>query len=170
MECKMICGNFSLLKHKTIIKKIKKAEPNRAKEEPYKELALKILPKEGFEEIHSPNEKQGVPFDFLACKDNKLALIEMKGKEKGFNYSSPTQYSRLKQVINWLNKKGIENNPFLLQINLEYGMYQIYTKKFYETTFAGLKKIVKDNPEIGKKQNIKPSIKAINDYLEKHKC
>ncbi|MBW1861953.1 MAG: hypothetical protein JRJ02_06210, partial [Deltaproteobacteria bacterium] len=113
-----------------------------------------ILPAEGFEDYESPEKSQSVPFDFIATKDNKLALIEMKGAGKNFNYSSATQYSRLLQVYEALEKDNIKPSLFLLQINLKYGVYQILTKQYYDLIFKEVKEMMKRDPELGRKQKI----------------
>ena len=170
MEYKIMGGSYKLRDYDLTIDDFIKADNNQNREQLFKTIAEDILKKEKFKKIYSPDMSQSVPFDFLACKDNKLALIELKGREKGFNYSKPTQYSRLQQVLVELNKERILYSPFLIQINLEFEVYQILTKEFYDMIFVGLKKVIETHPELGKKQKIKSSMDTITEYRKSHKC
>jgi len=123
MEYKIMGGQFDLKKHHRTIKSIETAKNNQEREKFFKKIAKDILKNEGFYKLREgPTDLQGVPFDFIACNDHELALIEMKGARDGFNYSSDVQYSRFQQVVNELNERDIRHNIFMLQINLKYGV------------------------------------------------
>jgi Holliday junction resolvase len=120
MEYKVSIFNFDSKKHSKTIDEIKNA-PNGIEKEPFfKRIALDILSNEGFEKVTegpSTSEFQGVPFDFIAMKDGRLSLIELKGSTNTFNYSKEEQFARLFQVISELKNRKIESSVFLLQIN-----------------------------------------------------
>jgi len=163
-------GHFSKKEYE---KAIREADNNREIEEKFRKIAQeKILPNEGFEDIETPGKTQSVPFDFIAMKDRKLALIEMKGSQDDFRYSKKDQYSRLLKVKEALEEdktKQIKPSLFLLQINLEYGVYQILTKQFYDLIFQEIKEMIKKQPDLGSKQTIQPSLDAIDEYRKKYK-
>jgi len=114
--------------------------------EPYfKNIARSILSREGFENITtgpSTSQFQGVPFDFIAIKKGVLCLVELKGSMNTFNYSSEVQFARLFHVVTELKKREIRTNKFLLQINLNYSLYQILDCGFYDIIFSRVDKIL----------------------------
>ena len=165
MDYKVEVSNFDSKKHFKNILEIENAETNIAKEIFFKKIARDILKKKHFEKITegpSPSKFQGVPFDFIALKDGDLSLIELKGSRNTFNYSSEVQYSRLFQVVDTLKKKDIKKvNKFLLQINLDYSLYQLLDANFYEIIFKNIDK------EKGKKRPIEPIVNDIISRMRK---
>jgi len=142
---KVAVSNFDRKKHLKTIEEIERVRTNIEKEPFFKKIALDILKKEKFEKITegpSPSQFQGVPFDFIALKNDQLSLIELKGSKDTFNFSSEVQFSRLFQVENILtNEKGIKKvSKFLLQINLKYSLYQLLDTNFYKIIFQNIDK------------------------------
>ena len=145
MEYRVLTGSFDRKKHSRSIEKIRKARSSIEKESYFKNIARHILSKEEFENITtgpSTSQLQGVPFDFIAMKKGTLSLIELKGSMNTFNYSSEVQFARLYHVVSELKKRGIQTNIFLLQINLDYSLYQILDSGFYNIVFEGIDKTV----------------------------
>jgi len=143
VEYKVLVGIFDRKKHLRAIKKIGKAQAAIEKEHHFKNIARDILSKEGFEGITtgpSTAQFQGVPFDFIAMKKGVLCLIELKGSVNTFNYSSEVQFARFYHVISEFKRRGIQNAIFLLQINLNYSLYQILGPGFYEMIFGRVDK------------------------------
>jgi hypothetical protein len=163
MEYKILGGHFDLKKHHETVTKIKKSKDNQEKEILFKIIAKDILRKEKFTSVEEgPTDLKGVPFDFMACKNRELALIELKGATDGFNFSKEVQCSRLLQVVNELKKKKNKVTMFLLQINLKYGIYQILTEQFYKLIFKKL------DPNTGTKTKNIPII--VDRVINKMKC
>lgn len=161
MKYTVVCGEFSKDQNEKAIKYIKlnKSSPRKI-EKGFKQIAMTILPA-SFEDIESPAISQSVPFDFIARKNNELALIELKGRENSFNYSSMVQYSRLKQVVERLKRDRVKHSIFMLQINMDFGIYQILSKGFYDFIF-------KCDLKGGRDQSIEPSMKLIDEYRHKY--
>jgi len=88
-------------------------------------------------------------------------LIELKGSMNTFNYSSEVQFARLYHVVSELKKRGIQTNIFLLQINLDYSLYQILDSGFYNIVFEGIDKTV------GLKRPILPIVDDIMKRMRK---
>ena len=156
----VIWGQFN--KNQKAVKDIENTDDKMEKEKSFKKIARIILQKEGLTIIKkgpSPAEFSGVPFDFVACKDAKLALIEMKGTKRGFNYSSEVQFSRLQQVATEIKNRKIKHIKFLLQINPYYGVYQILDDQFYRLMFEHV------DPKAG---TARKNIPAIVDWIEKN--
>lgn len=59
-----------------------------------------------------------------------------------FNYSSQVQFARLYHLLSELKKRKIQADIFLLQINLDYGLYQILDSEFYDIVFSRIDKTV----------------------------
>jgi len=166
MEYKIMGGLINLKKYQKSIDKIENKEStNREREGDFRTIAIDILQLEKFTNIYIPLKSQSIPFDFIAQKNKRLALVEMKGSSgDSFNYSKETQYARLLRVINRLHELDIKkHNVFLLQINSKYGVYQILTQTFYDLIFKT------DLSHGGGKQSIEPGIEIIKEYLRKYK-
>jgi len=168
MKYEIMGGHFDLEEHGLTIRDFEDAKDNRERERLFIPIAERILASEHFQQVNRPDKSQSVPFDFIATRDQKLALIEMKAAEDDSNYSSVVQFARLLGVSKKLEEKKTTPSLFLLQINLKYRVYQILTQQFYELVFRGAKEIIEKKPEIGRKQTIKPSLKAIEDYRDKY--
>ena len=164
MEYRISVGNFDRKRHSRIIEQIGKAQSGTEKEPYFKNIARYILSKEGFEKITtgpSVSQFQGVPFDFIAMKKGSLSLIELKGSMKTFNYSSEVQFARLYNVVKELKKRGIQTEIFLLQINLNYFLYQLLNSGFYDIVFARIDKT------IGRKRSILPIVDDLIKRMRK---
>jgi len=72
-----------------------------------------------------------------------------------FNYSSEVQFARLFHVLTELRKRGIKTNKFLLQINLNYSLYQKLGSGFYDIIFSRIDKT------LGRKRPILPIVDDI---------
>lgn len=168
MEYKIMGGHFDLEEHGLKDDEFEKATDNRAREQLYIPIAEGILAAENFQHVDRPDKVQSVPFDFIATKDQRLALIEMKGAKDGFNYSKDTQFARLFRVVEEPEVKKISPSLFLLQINLTYRVYQILTPEFYELVFREVREMIKRDPKKGAKQNIDSSLKDIDAYRRKY--
>ncbi|MFH1951865.1 MAG: hypothetical protein ABIL06_09640 [Pseudomonadota bacterium] len=158
MEYSVSIGDFDREKHSRSIEKIAKARTTIEKEPYFKNIARDILSKEGFESITtgpSTSQFQGVPFDFIAMKNGGLCLIELKGSMNTFNYSSEVQFARLYYVVTELREREIQTNIFLLQINLNYSLYQILDSGFYDIIFSRIDKT------FGRKRPILPIVDDI---------
>ena len=145
MEYKISLKVFDAKKHSRTIGKIRNAPSGIIKEKYFKNIARDILLREGFKKIiegPSTSEFQGVPFDFIAIKKGVLSLIELKGSMNTFNYSKDVQFARLYHVVAVLKKRKIKNNIFLLQINLNYSLYQMLDSKFYTIIFGKIDKTI----------------------------
>ena len=172
MEYKVRMFNFDRKKHLKTIGKIKSGIPPIAKEPLFKKIALDILKKEKFEKITddpSIDKLKGVPFDFIALKEQNLSLIELKGSAGTFNYSSELQFARLFHVMSELKKRQIkrEIKTFLLQINLNFNVYQMLDPEFYSIIFNKINKDVvfkKMNKKLGYKTPIVP---IVDDIIKK---
>ena len=166
MNYKVAVSNFDRKKHLKTIEEIKRVRTNIEKEPFFKKIARDILRKEKFEKITegpSPSEFQGVPFDFIAIKNGRLSLIELKGSKDTFNYSSEVQFARLLHVENILkDEKRIKNvHKILLQINLKYSLYQLHDTEFYKIIFKNIDK------SKGTKRPIKPIVDDIIKRMKK---
>jgi hypothetical protein len=73
-------------------------------------------------------------------KNGCLSLIELKGAMNTFNYSAEVQFRRLFHVVSELSGRKIESNIFLLQINLDFSLYQILDSEFYDIIFENINK------------------------------
>lgn len=145
MKYPVLIGSFDRKRHARSIQKIIDARNGIEKERYFKNIARDILSKEGFEDVTtgpSTSQFQGVPFDFLAAKEATLSLVELKGSTNTFNFSSEVQFARLYHVVNELKKREIRANIFLLQINLDYGLYQVLDSEFYDIVFSRMDKTV----------------------------
>ncbi len=164
MEYNISVKKFDSDKYSRTIRKIMN-ENNGAKKEPYfMKIAQDILSKEGFNKItNGPSiyELKGVPFDFIALRKGILSLIELKGSVSTFNYSSEVQFARLYQVVTELKKSKIETNIFLLQINVNYSLYQILDSAFYKIIFKNI------NKSLGLKTPIVPIVDEIIERMYK---
>lgn len=164
MEYRALAGSFDRKRHSRSIDKIGRARSGIDKEPYFKNIARNILSKEGFENITtgpSTSQFQGVPFDFIAMKKGVLCLIELKGSMNTFNYSSEVQFGRLYHVMTELRKREIKTNIFLLQINLNYSLYQILGSGFYDTIFSRMDKTV------GLKRPILPIVEDVIRRMRK---
>jgi len=158
VEYKVLTGSFDTKKHSKSIEKIRKARSSIEKEHYFKNIARSILSRKGFENITtgpSTSQFQGVPFDFIAMKKGVLCLIELKGSMNSFNYSSEVQFARLYHVVTELREREIKTNKFLLQINLNYSLYQILGSGFYDIIFTRIDKT------FGRKRPILPIVDDI---------
>ncbi|MDQ1334322.1 MAG: hypothetical protein QG552_1272 [Thermodesulfobacteriota bacterium] len=72
-----------------------------------------------------------------------------------FNYSSQVQFARLYHLVSELKKREIQADIFLLQINLDYGLYQILDSEFYDIVFSRIDKT------LGLKRPITPIVDDI---------
>ncbi len=145
MEYKVSAGVFDRKKHSRSIVKIGTARSSLEKESHFKNIARSILSREGFENVTtgpSTSQFQGVPFDFITMKNGTLSLVELKGSMNTFNYSSQVQFARLYHLVSELKKREIQADIFLLQINLDYGLYQILDSEFYDIVFSRIDKTV----------------------------
>lgn len=145
MKYRVSSGSFDRKRHARSIEKIGKARSGLEKEPHFKNIARVILSREGFGKVTmgpSTSKFQGVPFDFIGVKNGVLSLIELKGSINTFNYSSQVQFSRLYHLVSELKKREIKTNIFLLQINLDYGLYQILDSQFYDIVFSSIDKTV----------------------------
>jgi len=52
------------------------------------------------------------------------------------------QFARLYHLLSELKKRKIQADIFLLQINLDYGLYQILDSEFYDIVFSRIDKTV----------------------------
>jgi len=164
MEYSVLTGSFDRKKHLKSIAKIDKARSGTEKEPYFKNIARHILSKEGFENITtgpSVSQFQGVPFDFIAMINGTLSLIELKGSMNTFNYSSEVQFARLYHVVAELKGKGIQTDIFLLQINLNYSLYQLIDSGFYDIVFSRIDK------DVGLKRPILPIVDDIIKRMRK---
>ena len=164
MEYRVSIGNFDRNKYSRTIEKIGRARSANDKESYFKNIARNILSKEVFENITtgpSTSQLQGVPFDFIAMKERVLSLIELKGSMNTFNYSSEVQFVRLYHVMPELKKRDIKTNIFLLQINLNYSLYQILDSGFYNIVFSRIDKT------LGRKRPILPIVDDIMKRMRK---
>ena len=166
MVYKIKVSNFDRKKHLNTILEIERAKTGIEKEPFFKRIARDILKKENFDKITegpSPSQYQGVPFDFIALKNGQLALIEMKGSKDTFNFSSEVQFARLFQVEKELKEnKGIKKiHKILLQINLNYSLYQLLDTEFYNIIFKNIDK------SKGKKRPIEPIVNDIISRMRK---
>ena len=171
MEYKVTVNTFDKEIYSGLIEKIKIEKNNSEKEKYFTEIAKDILEKESFSSIKqgaSIHDFKGVPFDLMAIKNNRLSLIELKGSMSSFNFSSPVQFSRLNLVIKGLanHKKKIKCNPYLLQINLTYGIYQIFGEDFYEQIFT---QISRDGEVKTKTENIQLIVDDIVNKMDSMK-
>jgi len=142
---RILTGSFDRKDHSKSIEKIRKARSSIEKEHYFKNIARSILSREGFENITtgpSTSQFQGVPFDFIAMKKGVLCLIELKGSMNTFNYSGVVQFARLYHVVTELRKREIKSNIFLLQINLNYFLFQILGSGFYDIIFSRIDKTI----------------------------
>ncbi len=161
MEYSVSIKKFDSKKHSRSIRKIKAALNGIDKEKFFMNIARDILSKQGFKHVTkgpSTSEIKGVPFDFIATKKGNLSLIELKGSMNTFNYSSEVQFARLYQVVSELKKRQIVNSIFLLQINLNYSLYQILDSNFYDIIFINI------NKSLGLKTPILP---IVDDLIKK---
>ena len=94
-------------------------------------------------------------------KKGILSLIELKGSMNAFNYSSEVQFARLYHVDSELKEREIQNDIFLLQINLNYSLYQILNSAFYDLVFGRIDKT------IGLKRPILPIVDDIKKRMRK---
>jgi hypothetical protein len=139
MEYRASIGGFDRTKHARIITLIRDAPNNQIRERYFKKIALSILKSQGFKKVidgRYVSSRQGVPFDFLALKENVISLIELKGSRDTFNYSKEVQFARLNHVVNELKKRKIRHSIYLLQINLKYAIFQILDSAFYANIFS----------------------------------
>ena len=88
-------------------------------------------------------------------------MIELKGSMNTFNYSSEVQFARLYHVDSELKERGIQPDIFLLQINLNYSLYQILGSGFYDIIFSRIDKA------IGLKRRILPIVDNIIKRMRK---
>ena len=163
MEYKVSAGSFDRKRHARSIQNIFNAHSGVEKESYFKNMARHILSKEGFENLTtgpSTSQFQGVPFDFIALRDGVLSLIELKGSVNRFNYSSEVQVARLHHVVTELKKRGIRANIYLLQINLNFSLYQILDSQFYGIVFSRI------DMSIGLKRPIVP---IVDDIIKRMK-
>jgi hypothetical protein len=164
VEYRVLTGSFDRKDHSRSIEKIRKARSSIEKEHFFKNIARHILLKEGFENVTTGppvSQFQGVPFDFIAMKNGALSLIELKGSLTTFNYSSEVQFARLHHVVTELKAKRIQTDIFLLQINLNYSLYQLLNSKFYDIVFNRIDKTV------GLKRPILPIVDDIIKRMRK---
>ncbi len=164
MEYRVSIGGFDRKRHSRSIEKIRKARNSIDKEPYFKNIARHILSKKGFHDITtgpSVSQFQGVPFDFIAMKKGVLCLIELKGSMNTFNYSSEVQFARLFHVVTELRKREIRTNKFLLQINLNYSLYQILDSGFYDIIFS------KIDRTLGYKRPILPIVDDIMNRMRR---
>jgi len=163
VEYRVLTGSFDRKKLSRSIEKICRAPSSIEKEHYFKNIARSILSIEGFENVTtgpSTSQFQGVPFDFIAMKKGVVCLIELKGSMNTFNYSSEVQFARLFHVVTELRKRQIKTNKFLLQINLNYSLYQILGSGFYDIIFSRIDKA------IGLKRPILP---IVDDIMKRMK-
>ena len=163
LEHKVIINSFDTQKHKKSINAIKNEKVHLYKETHFIKIATDILEKQKFKNIKiglSSYKARSIPFDILAKKGNVLSLIELKGSWSTFNFSNEVQFSRLYQVVQELKKRNIKCDTYLLQINLKYGLFQIYGNDFYKNIFQKIDK------SAGKKiKNIKQIVDNIEETV-----
>jgi len=154
MEYRVTIGAFDRNEFEGPISRIAdRSTKNNEKEKWFKEIALRILKKNGFPKLVDGREvsrRQGVPFDLVEKGNDGLSLIEMKGSQYTFNYSKEIQSARLHHVVSELRKRNVIPRIFLLQINLQYDLYQILDSEFYSRILTRIdtKRVGRDIPFI----------------------
>ncbi len=85
-------------------------------------------------------------------------MIELKGSANTFNYSSEVQFARLYHVVTELREREIQTNIFLLQINLNYSLFQILDSGFYDIIFSRIDRT------LGRKR---PILSIVDDIMKR---
>ena len=165
MRYAVTVGSFEKARYSVEVRAILASSDGSEKETHFDKIAVPILVDEGFENVVSgPSvlELQGVPFDFIAIENGTLALIELKGSKDTFNYSSHVQFARLHHVVGELKSRGIDCSTYLLQINLEYALYQILGADFYSMIFNRI------DEALGRVRPIAPIVDEIITRMRKN--
>ena len=139
-------------------------EKNKTKKEYYfKKIAKDIIISESLtDNIHEGpgiSQIQGVPFDFIGQKKNDLYIVELKGSDHNLNFPAEVQLVRMEKLINEAKKKNIALTPLLLQINLLYCFYCIWSAEFLFNCFKWIDK------KIGSSRPIEPIVEWIDEFL-----
>ena len=135
-----------------------------ATEQYYKQIAINILENlEGFKSIisgPSVSEHQGTPFDLFGIRDKNFAIIELKGSLRNFNLPGKTQLVRMEDLLTCLAGKNINVIPYILQINLDKGIYHLWDKDGVYSLFQGTDK------SLGKFRPIEPIANWVLDKVK----
>jgi hypothetical protein len=114
---------------------------NKAKEQYYKIIARDILRyRETFMSIMDGPKFKGTPFDLIAEKNEKYVIIELKGSLKTPSFPKNVQLVRMENLLIYLNNKGLQLNPYLLQIQLDKDRYTLFYPKFLYKLFIDTNK------------------------------
>ncbi|MCK4330586.1 hypothetical protein KAX02_12185 [candidate division WOR-3 bacterium] len=163
LQSKIIFSPFDKNKYANIIEKIVHTKNKTEKEKSYKIIAKDILTEyEHFDKViegPSIHEFQGVPFDFIGCKEGKFVIIELKGAINSFSFPKDIQLARMRDFINEMTKRNIDTLPYLLQINLRQGIYRLLDEKGLSFFFKKTDKTLGTRP-------IEPIVDKIVDEIK----
>ena len=132
---------------------------NLAKERYFKIIARDVLEnQEGFYPvIESPG--QAVPFDFLAIKEGKPVLIELKGSLKQPQIPDEVQLVRMQDLLGLLY--DIEIEPYLIQIHFDRGEYYLWYPQKMRSLFQNT------DHTLGKHIPVRPTANWVRSHLRK---
>jgi hypothetical protein len=153
--CKIL--DFKKEDYASEIDKIKSTKVKVKKEPYYQKIAKDILSiNHEFQNVIDGagcHKIKGVPYDILGNVDRQVAIVELKGVQRGFNFPSDVQLARMRNLIKrFKDKYNIDLVPYLIQINLDYGIYCLWDRDFLSHYFHQI------SEDTGKSTPIEPAV------------